>query len=110
MTPVQISHWGALTALGNTADGFARLCAGASGLVPACRAPIPWLDGAAGRDLLGPVGVVPGSSAELVGRVLDDLDLDPVGLAIIVATTGGASAHGETSPEFWDEGVKGCFS
>ncbi len=97
MTPLQISHWGALTALGNTADGFGRLCEGASGLVPPGSAAIPWLDGPAGRDLLGPVGVVSGSSVELLQRLLADLDLDPVGLAILVATTGGASADGESA-------------
>lgn len=95
MTPLQLSGWGTLTVLGGTASGFHRLCAGEGGLASA--AGPPWLDAAAGLALLGPLGFVPGTAAGLLAELTAGLDLDPVGLAVVLATTGGASPDGEVT-------------
>lgn len=95
MFPLQFTDWGALTALGDTHAGFERLCAGATGLVAAAEAGIPWLDVAGGRDLFGPIGQVPGSPAQLLDRLLAPVAVDGRGLGVVLATTGGATPDGE---------------
>ena len=97
---LQLSRWGALTSLGDTEAGFARLCEGASGLVPAMGAEIAWLSAAEGVERVGPVAPVRFAIEAPRGVGLADAALggaifDPEGLAVIVATTAGAMVEGE---------------
>ncbi len=97
---LQLSRWGSLTALGDTQTGFARLCAGESGLVAAIDAGIPWLAAAEGVERIGPVAgvraaVVAPRGVGLAEAGLGSASFDPEGLAVIVATTAGAMVEGE---------------
>ncbi|MDP2305984.1 MAG: beta-ketoacyl synthase N-terminal-like domain-containing protein [Pseudomonadota bacterium] len=101
-TPLQISRFGTLTSLGATEAGFAALIEGRSGFGPgpdwvpreqpvACvRSPVG--DGA--------------RTVALALAALGGLDVDPRGLAVIVATTTSDMLAGELAIEAWVKGGK----
>jgi 3-oxoacyl-(acyl-carrier-protein) synthase len=99
--PLQVSRFGALTALGSTESGFSALLEGRHGFGPGPA----WLDPAV------PVACVRGGSGvtnrtfELLFRVLDGLDVDPRGLAVVCATTTSAMLDGEVAVESWVKGL-----
>ena len=96
---LQLGGWGALTALGGTDAGFARLCAGDTGL-KVTPAGLDWLKDAYGAALLGPVAAVDALAprprgVSLALAALAGGHFDPQGLAVVVATTAGAMVEGE---------------
>ncbi len=95
--PLQVSHYGALTALGDTEAGFAALLAGQDGFG---RAP-EWAEVPAITALVRAPLESDHRTFSLAHRVLDGLDVDPRGLAVIVATTTSAMLAGEVAIAAW---------
>ena len=99
-TPIQITRFGALTALGSTDPGFEALIAGRDGFgpgpdwVPADQ-PVACVTAPLGPDH---------RTFALAFAALEGLDVDPRGLAVVFATTTSAMLSGEAAIESWVRG------
>lgn len=87
---ISVTRYGALTALGGLDDGFAALLAGLHGFRPGPA----WAP-----DPVAPVGsLLPGGHRTFaLADAIAPTDLDPVGLAVVFATTTSAVLAGETA-------------
>ncbi len=99
-TPIQISRFGTLSALGTTEAGFAALNAGESGFAPGpAWVPLDQPVACARAPLEDGHGTI-----ALAFAALEGLDVDPRGLAVVFATTTSAMLVGETAIESWARG------
>lgn len=101
--PLQVARYGALTALGGTHDGFAALIDGRDGFGPDPDRPAwvePGVSVACVRAALG----AHNRTLALADRLLDGLDVDPRGLAVVFATTTSAMLDGEQAVEEYVRG------
>lgn len=98
-TPLQISRFGALTALGATEDGFSALIEGRDGFAPGLDPGPEWLP--PGQPVARVRALLPDAprTVALALAALGSLDVDPRGLAVIVATTTSDMLAGEAAIE-----------